>query len=264
MKYRCPICQNTLYQIDNSLKCSQNHSFDFAKSGYINLYTKSTSKDHGDNKLMIQARTSHLEKGYYEVLVKILLEVVSQLPCQCLVDVGCGEGYYTRQMKEKLLDTEVYGFDLSKDAILYASKHDKLTHYAISSIFDLPLENESCDVVTSLFTPIANDEFSRIISNNGYLIVVTPGKYHLYHLKESLYENVYLNEEFVLNDPRFKLVQTLNVENQICLNSQEDIQNLFLMTPYYYKTSLQDKEKLAKLKTLNTKIDFMIKVYQKV
>lgn len=264
MNYRCPICHEELAPVAKSLQCKKGHCFDFAKSGYINLLTgKNSSKIHGDNQIMVKARTGFLEQDYYYPLVKALVNILRKKAPKVLVDCGCGEGYYTRQIKEALPGTEVFGFDLSKDAILYASKKDKASHYAISSIFDLPLNNHCTDAIISLFAPVPLDEFDRILTSDGIAIVVTPEKNHLYGLKKQLYDEVYLNQVDFIDDPRFKTLDTLQVIETITLQSQQDIQNLFMMTPYYYKTSIEDKKKLESLTTLETEIAFSLQIIQK-
>ena len=35
------------------------------------------------------------------------------------------------------------------------------------------------------------------------------------------------------------------------------------MTPYYYKTSIQDKQKLAVLTQLSTEVEFILRIYEK-
>lgn len=264
MNYRCPICHEELTPVAKSLQCEKGHCFDFAKSGYINLLTgRNSSKIHGDNQMMVKARTGFLEKDYYLPLVKGLIEILNERSPKVLVDCGCGEGYYTRQIKNALQTTEVFGFDLSKDAILYASKKDKASHYAISSIFDLPLNDCCADAIISLFAPVPLDEFDRILTSSGIAIVVTPEKNHLYGLKKQLYDEVYFNQVDLIDDARFKTLETIQIIESITLQSQEDIQNLFMMTPYYYKTSIEDKKKLESLTTLETEIAFSLQIIQK-
>lgn len=264
MNFRCPVCLQILTKSNQSYRCENNHCFDCAKSGYVNLNSgKNSTKIHGDNKLMVQARTAYLEKGYYSALIDSLINLLSDYSFTAVADCGCGEGYYTRQIKYHFINSTVFGFDLSKDAVLNASRHDKESTYAISSIFNLPLFDESVDLVTNIFAPIANDEFQRILKRKGLLLTVTPGPRHLFQLKELIYRTPYLNDVSFLSDERFQLLKSQLCQSQITLNSAEDIHNLFVMTPYYYKTSIEDKKKLDSLTQLTTEIEFSIQLYTK-
>ncbi len=264
MNYRCPICHAPLLPVEKSLICEHRHCFDFAKSGYVNLLCgKNSSRSHGDNRQMVDARRRFLESGAYHCLAEQVSSLLQRKQPAVLVDAGCGEGSYTRQIKQACPNTEVLGFDLSKEAILYASRKDQNSRYAISSIFALPLFDASVDAVVSIFAPIALDEFSRILRPQGFLLTVTPGPRHLLELKQQLYEHPYFNESFTLQDSRFQLEQQKLLEDQILLPTQESIQDLFTMTPYFYTTAKDGKEKLKALTSFSTRIEFQIQLWRK-
>ncbi|MEG0165059.1 putative RNA methyltransferase [Anaerorhabdus sp.] len=258
MNLICPLCKNSLIKNENSFCCVNNHHFDLAKSGYINLYLTNKSKSHGDNKEMIHARTSFLSKNYYLPLKKKLIEEIDKINPNTLVDLACGEGYYTRDFN----CPNKIGIDLSKDAIQYASKQDKSSQYCVASIFDCPIATESVDCVTTLFAPIATNEINRILTPGGYFVGVFPAENHLLELKKTIYDTVYLNEKPQI-DLDLKHICTHRVTSLIHCDSNEDILNLFMMTPYYFKTSLQDKEKINCLHQLDCTIDFYITIYKK-
>ena len=266
MDYRCPLCQKKLLKSNRVLKCDNQHSFDLAKSGYVHLLPTHGQKISGDNKTMIQARTRHLESGFYQNLVDCLIPLFHSLYDHpfTVADCGCGEGYYTRNISQHCKHADIWGFDLSKEAILHASKHDPQSHYAISSVFDLPLFDKSIDVVLSIFAPIATEEFLRILKPDGFLITVSPAFYHLLALKQVLYDEPYLNKPFMLDHSSLQLVQEETLCSQIQLTTQDQIQNLFMMTPYYYKTPSEGKMKLAQLESLNIETAFLIQVWQKI
>ena len=74
-QYRCPLCQQALLLDEKSYRCANNHSFDQAKQGYVNLLPVQFkhSKEPGDNKAMVQARRAFLDKGYYQPLLDSML-----------------------------------------------------------------------------------------------------------------------------------------------------------------------------------------------
>ncbi|MFV0379927.1 MAG: putative RNA methyltransferase [Anaerorhabdus sp.] len=259
MKLLCPKCKKILIKDQNSYKCINNHNYDISKNGYLNLNLTNSKKISGDNKMMIDARISTLEKGYYNHLMNYLNTIIKDLNVKNCVDLACGSGYYTKNFTP----LNKVGIDLSKAAINYACKKDKVTQYIIASIFDIPLQSDSYDLATLLFAPIPTTEIERILKINGYLITVTPAKNHLHELKAILYDKPEQNTDNQI-DTILKLVKSYNLEKEICINSNTDLLNLFMMTPYYYKTSISDKKKLDKINSLNLTTSFIIKVYKKI
>lgn len=257
---RCPVCKEALVKIGNSYQCKNKHHFDIAKQGYTNLYLKA-SKHSGDNKEMIAARTTFLNLHYYDHLVVALLKMIYALPANVILDAGCGEGYYTNLL-EKNINATCYAFDLSKDALKYAAKQNKNIHYFLSSIFDLPMADECCDILLNIFAPLANDEFKRVIKKGGYLIKVDPHIEHLKEMKQILYDNVYDNEVLQLNIKGFTLLQYEEVTYQMRLDNPA-IHALFKMTPYHYKTRKEKAMKLLAKNELHCTASFMIYLYQK-
>ena len=122
----CPVCQQTLQQQDNNLRCSAGHSFDRAKQGYWNLLLshKKKSKDPGDNAEMVQARRDFLDQGHYRQLSdqinQLVLNSLPETPSRIL-DMGCGEGFYTAALEQALSDAgredALIGLDISKHAV---------------------------------------------------------------------------------------------------------------------------------------------------
>ena len=255
MNIACPVCKKELIRNDKSYRCENNHTFDIAKEGYLNLNLRN-SQNTGDNPLMIKARKNFLEKGYYDFLKN---EVNSLLNKEDkLVDLACGEGYYTRDF----ICEDKVGIDLSKSGLKIASKSDKSTLYILNSIFRNPLYDESADKVITIFAPIAKEEIRRILKQNGEFILVKPDVYHLYELKDALYEKPYLNEIEDIDIPGLKLINEIKISDKRKVIS-EDLNNLFMMTPYFNTTSPEDKVKLQSIEELEITFAFIIDVYQK-
>ncbi len=257
----CPKCKCKLNKIDNSYKCDNNHSFDIAKRGYVNLVL-GNSKATGDDKHMVNSRTQFLNHGYYEKLRTCIGNVLSSCEMNTLVDAGCGEGYYTNYFKQLLPSCEMYGFDLSKYAVDEACKAKSGVNYCVCSIFHLPLDNLSCDGVISIFAPVDMDENTRILKENGYFLQVGPGPKHLWGLKQELYSDIYENQVKVGYEG-YKLVKEEYVEDVITIDHQEDIWALFQMTPYYWRTPKENVQRLKNLNKLITTVQFHVALYQK-
>lgn len=223
------------------------------------LLDNAQNKRHGDDKLMVKARTDFLEKGYYEPLRDKLCEIVGSK--HTILDSGCGEGYYTEALAQ---NNSVCGIDISKDALKIAAKRCKDVSFAVASISDIPLDNNAVDTIVNVFAPDSRDEFNRILQDNGRLIAVVPMERHLYGLKSAIYDEPYLNPAVEFNREGYELVSKTELKYSITLQSNEDIISLFKMTPYYYKTGKTDQEKLTKLYSLTTEIEFCILEYKSI
>lgn len=264
--FTCPVCKNLLIINNKTYTCQNNHSFDLAKEGYVNLLMsqKSSKKRHGDDSLMVNARRNFLNKGYYSSLCEKVVDTVNLHTKSGLVvvDAGCGEGYYSLAVKEKT-NCVLFGIDISKQAAAACAKLIKGGKIAVASIFSLPFQDSSTDIVLNMFAPSCASEFSRVLKQNGILIRVFNEKKHLIELKESIYNTAYENEIDSLEVVGFNLIDTFEVDNKLEIKNNEDIMNLFKMTPYYYKTSREDQLKLEKIQKLDLSTHFRIAVYQK-
>lgn len=235
--------------------------FDIAKQGYTNLLIH-TQKSTGDNKVMVDARKLFFSEDYYHALKECIIALIQELGIKTLIDAGCGEGYYTNAIKEKT-NVEVYGFDMSKLALAKAAKGNHDVHYYVASVFNMPVKDDCVDGVLSIFAPYSFKEMARVLKSDGYFIKVGPGPYHLFDLKEVLYEEPYLNKIEEVNDKAFELVRHLEVEDCIEVIGQDKIDALFKMTPYYYHTPKERSLRLAELETLSTRLQFNIDIYKK-
>ncbi len=260
----CPVCKEDIFkQNDKIYVCKHNHSFDIAKKGYVNflLSHKMNSKLPGDNKLMVDARSSFLSKGYYSAFKNELIQLIDDYNPKTVLDAGCGEGYYTEGASNDR--RTIIGVDISKSALQKAAPKNKNITYIAASLFDLPLQSESTDLLFSLFAPYAGDEFHRVLKKNGIMILGIPGENHLLELKNVIYEKPYKNQLKAYELPNFTFEKVVRIEEKIFLNSKEDILNLFQMTPYYYRTKKEDLEKIHSLSEFEVTISFELLVYKK-
>ena len=267
--FLCPVCKKELSHTQNTLKCQNGHSFDYAKSGYINLLNpgKKNNSKAGDSKEMITARTRFFECGAYENIRKKLTETRLSLGGKTIVDAGCGEGYYSLDIAKSDAGSTVLGFDMSKFGCEHGAKSahsEKINNafFTVGNIFDLPLADNYADTVVSLFAPVASEEFSRILKNDGHLVVVSAGISHLDGLKSVLYDSVYPNEEKFLEFEGFDLLEVKNLKYEALIEENEVIEALFTMTPYYHRTSQADKEKLHSVHTLKTTVEVNFIIYR--
>lgn len=251
----CPVCGEELVGDKHSLKCVKGHSFDYSKDGYVNLLLGSKSGDlRGDSKESAGARKKFLSKDYYLCLKKFIGELMHGT----VLDICCGEGYYDSY------EGELYAFDISKEMVRLAAKRNKADnyHYFVANLASIPIADESIDTAIHLFAPFNENEFSRVLKNDGVLYSVIPGENHLFEMKEILYDKPYKNDEKAPKADRLKLNSTKKVTDIIHLNG-DDLRTLFLMTPYYYRTSERDKDKLNAVDELDLTVEFSVLEYRK-
>lgn len=270
-RFICPVCGENLSDSTKSYICMKNHVFDKAKSGYVNLLQSNHmhTKIPGDNKLMVNARRDFLSRGYYAPMMEKLCETADRY-CDdkaFFIDAGCGEGYYTSNVYEYLSiknkTADMYGIDISKNAVDCAAKRYKKIKFAAASVFRMPFADNSADILMTLFAPYCQEEFIRIIRKNGIMIMVIPAEKHLWSLKNAVYENPYENTVKSYELEGFSLLEKTEVKNIIHIDNNQDIMNLFSMTPYYYKTGIDGQKRLSELETLDTETEFQILAYRK-
>ena len=95
------------------------------------------------------------------------------------------------------------------------------------------------------------------------MVMVIPSENHLWELKQAIYATPYKNEVKPYELEGFDFIGSRRVTFDMELASSEDIQSLFSMTPYYYRTGKSEQERLAALTELTTKADFEVLTYRK-
>jgi 23S rRNA (guanine745-N1)-methyltransferase len=263
--YQCPLCQQQLTFVDKSYRCDNNHCFDQAKEGYVNLLAvqHKHSKDPGDNKAMVNARRSFLNKGFYQPLIEKLLALHQQYgnQTQAIFDAGCGEGYYTHQ--HKLASNNVYGIDIAKNAVRIAAKRYKDCFFSVATLAQLPFNNEFFGWIYSIYAPILEIEFTRVLAENGYLLTVTPAENHLFELKELIYRDAKKHDNSKSPIKALTLITEQRLNYSMQFNRSEDLLNLLAMTPFAFKASEELLSQLKNSHNFSCQADFLIRLYQK-
>jgi 23S rRNA (guanine745-N1)-methyltransferase len=282
--WKCPSCSNVLLLNNKVWACTNGHSYDVAKEGYVNLLLvqHKNSKQPGDNKEMVNGRRAFLEQGFYQPLADsiskifnqhlITLSTLSTLPTiedQTEVnffDAGCGEGYYMNQVSQLCIKTDLKikfsGLDISKFAVQKAAKKYPNNHFSVASTFQLPLVSNSQDAVLQIFAPSSEIEIHRVLKPSGIWITVNPAANHLYEFKQALYDKPAEHKAGQVTPEGFTLAQQLNLGFVIHLTEPQQRENLLMMTPYYWSATAQKKQKLVDdLQQFTT--DFDIRVYAK-
>lgn len=265
-KLACPKCREALELKGNSYVCKNRHTYDLAKSKYINLLLNpdKNSNNPGDSKESLIARKAFLNAGYYQCIQDALNHYIknhSKDKMQ-IFDLGCGEGYYLHQLKDALNNDQntYYGLDISKEAIQMATKYDKSIHWIVGNSKNIPLLDHSMDVVSCMFTVVNKNELDRILKKDGYIIHVTANPNHLIEIKELIYDEVHVKDDtFIRLD--FPIIESFDLIKNIKINQHEDCLNLLKMTPHYYHIKKSRRENIETMKEMDITIDVKFTIY---
>jgi 23S rRNA (guanine745-N1)-methyltransferase len=270
--WQCPVCKALLAPQLGSWRCANNHSFDSAKEGYINLLLPQhkNSQAPGDSKEMISARRSFLSSGAYEPLAQKLSELIhhhivrneaNEAPA--LLDAGCGEAYYSGFIKRLWQgqgeDLQVSGIDISKPAVQKAAKANPQAQYAVASTYNIPISDGSVQAVLQIFSPSSTKEVQRILASNGIWITVNPAQQHLFELKEYVYQTVQEHQIDEQVPEGFTLLESIRLTFKCELATKAQRESLLLMTPFYWRISDENKTRLYEgLKHVSADFDVRI------
>ncbi len=260
--YLCPLCSAPLKLSPsaNGYFCTNNHHFDLAKEGYLNLLPVQFkhSAQPGDNKPMVQARREFLEAGHYGTMAKAVATVISSCPVSCLLDLGCGEGYYTREIEAQCPHKMVlHGVDIAKFAIAAAAKKQPHARFIVASSNRLPYPDHCFDFVLRIFAPSKGDELKRIVKPSGLLLTVTPGPRHLWQLKEFIYSDV---QEHPLEGALplgFESIESQRISYPISPTPQQRLA-LLQMTPFAWRASETVRQAIKDAGELEIETDFIL------
>ena len=296
--YQCPLCHQPLQLCRGEPRrwqCAARHQFDCAKEGYVNLMPvqHKHSKNPGDNKEMMQARRACLEAGHYQPLrdkvAALLQESLTAVSASDahrvqVLDIGCGEGYYTAALARVLAEHamisnsetfagsasngeaqatgQVFGLDISKVAVRYAAKRYPNVEFCVASSHRLPFADASLDAVVRIYAPCKAQELSRCVRPGGVVITVSPAPRHLYQLKEQVYGDVVLHPCPVETLDGFTLEQDLRLAYPMRLSAEAAVQ-LLQMTPFAWRASAQVWEHLAAQSEFACETDFAIRIHRR-
>lgn len=242
----CPLCHSALTQQERQWRCSNQHSYDQARQGYLNLLLvqHKRSKQPGDTPQMLGCRQAFLDAGHYQPVSKqINQSLAAQTPAN-LLDMGCGEGYYTARLQQALPATAIAGLDISKDAIIKACRRSKSIQWLVSSSARLPAADASLDALLCVFSPWSWDECLRTLKPGGRVLLVGPQAEHLLNLRESLYDQIHPTPDLIRDCPTgLEIVSDQTLRYALNLNPA-DLANLIGMTPHGFRSQPERQQAL--------------------
>ncbi|WP_449545296.1 23S rRNA (guanine(745)-N(1))-methyltransferase [Lelliottia amnigena] len=269
MSFSCPLCHASLTQAENSFICPQGHTFDKAKEGYVNLLPvqHKRSRDPGDSAEMMQARRAFLDAAHYQPLrdaVAQWLATALSESATSILDIGCGEGYYTAAFADVAgrVGAETVGLDVSKSAIRAAAKRYPQVTFCVASSHRLPFGDASQDAIIRIYAPCKAEELARVVKPGGWVVTVTPGPRHLMEMKGLIYDEVRLHAPHSEQLARFTLKHEQSLGYDMQLTGKEAVA-LLQMTPFAWRAKPDVWEALANEKEFHCQTDFSIHCWQR-
>ena len=242
--FACPICQENLTLVETSLKCSNRHSFDLAKFGYVNLAPQIKQSANYD-KENFQNRQQILEAGFYQAILEGISDILATKPsAKTVLDIGCGEGFYSRKLQESHSDKIFYAFDISKDSVQIAAKSETnwAVNWFVGDLARLPIKDASMDILLDIFSPANYGEFRRVLSKDGILIKVVPTENHLKEIRQMVQDQLtkkdYSNQDIKEHFQEHFSIQAHQIASLTKPITAEQRQALLSMTPLLFHVDL--------------------------
>lgn len=238
--FACPICQENLTLVESSLKCSNRHSFDLAKFGYVNLAPQIKQSANYD-KENFQNRQQILEAGFYQAILEAVSDLLSNSKnAKTILDIGCGEGFYSRKLQESHSDKIFYAFDISKNSVQIAAKSEPnwSVNWFVGDLARLPMKDASMDILLDIFSPANYGEFRRVLFKDGILIKVIPTENHLKEIRQMVQDQLtkkgYSNQDIKEHFQEHFSIQSSQIASLTKPISAEQRQALLAMTPLLF------------------------------
>ncbi len=260
----CPKCHEPLILENKTYRCQNNHCYDLAKTKYINLLLNpdKASNNPGDSKESLIARKNYLNSHHYDSILNQVTDIIKKYNLSDnphILDLGCGEGYYTYGMYRAVPGT-YYGLDISKTGINMATKYTKDINWIVGNSKNIPIQDHKLDFIAALFTVVNLDELRRTLKEDGKIIHVTANPNHLIEFKHLIYDEIKVkSDKFIRLD--LPVVEQYDFTVKENIENPEDVLNLFKMTPHYYHVSADKRHVIDELSALEITIDIKITVY---
>jgi 23S rRNA (guanine745-N1)-methyltransferase len=183
----CPVrdCHLALTRDDRRVVCPQGHSFDIARSGYINLLQPQDrrSKNPGDTVEAVAARRRLHDRGVTDPLLRGVAETINSVPSDVVLDAGCGDGFYLGSLAHRM-GFDAHGVDISIPAVDAAARRYPECEWIVANADRfLPYADRSFSIVVSITGRMNADEFRRVLRDDGRLLVALAAPEDLIELR---------------------------------------------------------------------------------
>ena len=242
MRFLCPICAAELNQADRCCVCPNRHSFDIARQGYLNLLTvqQKHSLSPGDTREQVLSRRAFLDAGFYAPILDTLIRTAQKYGVSGeILDVGCGEGYYSAGLAAAL-NLPLTGLDISKEA-----------------------DRKSVKTLTSLFALTLPEEFHRVLGPEGLFFQVLAAEDHLMGLKSIIYDQIHFKQKDTIPTlPGFDRLESIPIRFSFTVEGAQ-VQNLFSMTPHVFRIGRAGARRLQEAAVLSDTASCVLNVYRR-
>lgn len=167
------------------MACARGHSFDVARSGYINLLQpqERRSKTPGDTVAAVTARRRLHDLGVTAPLRKGISELLAPRSEDVILDAGCGDGFYLGTLAQEH-GFKGYGIDISVTAIEAAARRYPWCEWIVANADRfVPYAGRSFSAVISITARINPAQFGRVLEERGRLLVALPAPDDLIELR---------------------------------------------------------------------------------
>ena len=265
MNLICPICEKPLCRVENRLVCPENHSFDMARQGYVNLLPiqRKHSAHPGDTKEQVLSRREFLEAGFYAPIADALAAAAKKYEASGpILDVGCGEGYYCTRLA-KAMGVALTGLDISKDAVRCAAGKYKDAQWLCATAARIPVEDGAAGLLTSLFAITLPEDFHRVLRENGLFFQVLAAQDHLLGLKKIIYDTLIFRDKDTAPElSGFALLESIPIRFSFTVEGTQ-VQNLFSMTPHLFRVSKAGADRLRETQSLTDTASCVLNVFRR-
>lgn len=241
----CPKCKKKILLNNHSLVCENNHTFDISKKGVVTLLSTNhikVSKIY--NYALFYNRREFIKKMFYKDLYNKIVNIINDKFDReiNIIDLGCGEGIHTMNILANLKMKYVYyGFDYSKIAIDMASDYNNSSRlYFVSDVNDIPIKDDSADVIIDILSPYNTKEVKRLLKKDGIFVKVAPNKNYLKELRKATDIYPYEKEVEIENNLKSNF-KNINKETTMTVYpiTKQEFDYLINMSPMHNETVKQ-------------------------
>jgi 23S rRNA (guanine745-N1)-methyltransferase len=184
----CPVrgCHQELTRDGRRLVCPKHHSFDLARSGYLNLLQpqERRSRQPGDSAAIVKARRHLHDRGITQPLLAAIAEMADLSADDVVLDAGCGEGFYLGELGRRS-GCAGHGIDISIPAIDAAARRFPPCEWIVGNADRfIPYADDSFSLILSITARMNAKEFRRVLRDDGRLLVGIPAPDDLIELRE--------------------------------------------------------------------------------
>jgi len=276
--FKCPICYSSMSVFElQSLICTNQHTFDFTKQGYLNLLKHQVKTKYG--KELFEARRKLIAEGeFFEPLCQEIADIITkyrgiEAGNISILDTGCGEGSHLASICEILRaenQTNVtgIGIDLAKEGVVVASKNYKNNIWCVADLANTPFKDQQFDVILNILSPSNYSEFTRLLKDDGFVLKIVPQSGYLKELREAFYDDLekqsYSNIETVEHfNKHFDIVNQTRIQYTMNLK-HPFIDALVQMTPLSWATTEEREKAFLQKESVEITVDLDILIGRKL